>query len=669
MSPSSTPPSDDPPDACPREPSPHDVLSLIDSLKKEVSYDRIVYVKSHMEENSQELADVMKSLHMFATERMHSKTGSVDRRVDLLMKRQKDAIDMQNDLNTSDGDSDSSNQEEEHASAVLLGSSIAVKKAVQPIKLPAVERLPPYTTWIFLDRNQRMMEDQSVVGRRRIYYDQNGGEALIASDSEEEVIEEEEEKKLFVKSEDYILRMTIKEFGISDTVLDLLAHSFSRKPCDIKARYEDLVEEKSTGITEFGNIEGINLNLDKDLDAALDSFDNLFCRRCYVFDCKLHGCSQDLVFPVEKPLPCRFPDEEKGACGNNCYKLTLKPERVASAAGQANLEEKYDESETMISTKHAQQLLKASQSESGSPKARNISESSDSENHLLNGIPADCLSPRKIKLSGELGSSKRNCKRLIEHVPRAMGKKLKKLGASLSNSVSTATGSKDPCLNPCKENKDVSSSQRVKSTGARRSKRKESLTEECDNSCQVDDLCQQLSEVMSKQPPTNSNGIRKGEIAENNLIKLVLNDDKTWKQIEKDLYDKGLQIFGNNSCLISRNLMNGLKTCREVFQYMNHCEHKLSLQGGHGSPAEGSSKGDGGTMGKQVRRRSRFLRRKGKARRLKYSWKSAGYSSMKKRISEKDQPCRHYNPCGCKIACGKDCPCVISGTCCEKYCG
>lgn len=76
-----------------------------------------------------------------------------------------------------------------------------------------------------------------------------------------------------------------------------------------------------------------NSFLDKDLDAALDSFDNLFCRRCLVstvlvlsihfcavlfcyhvdnsvdffslffflwqvFDCRLHGCSQDLVFPV-----------------------------------------------------------------------------------------------------------------------------------------------------------------------------------------------------------------------------------------------------------------------------------------------------------------------------------------------------------------------------------
>lgn len=56
-------------------------------------------------------------------------------------------------------------------------------------------------------RNQRMTEDQSVVGRRRIYYDPEGGEALICSDSEEETVDEEEEKKEFAESEDHILRL------------------------------------------------------------------------------------------------------------------------------------------------------------------------------------------------------------------------------------------------------------------------------------------------------------------------------------------------------------------------------------------------------------------------------------------------------------------------------
>lgn len=73
---------------------------------------------------------------------------------DLLAKRQKDAIDMHNGISTSNGDDESSSSQEDGyaRSAILLGSSIAVKNAVRPIKLPEVEKLPPYTTWIFLDR-------------------------------------------------------------------------------------------------------------------------------------------------------------------------------------------------------------------------------------------------------------------------------------------------------------------------------------------------------------------------------------------------------------------------------------------------------------------------------------------------------------------------------------
>jgi histone-lysine N-methyltransferase EZH2 len=54
-------------------------------------------------------------------------------------------------------------------------------------------------------RNQRMADDQSVVGRRQIYYDQRGSEALICSDSEEELTEPEGEKHEFCEAEDRIL--------------------------------------------------------------------------------------------------------------------------------------------------------------------------------------------------------------------------------------------------------------------------------------------------------------------------------------------------------------------------------------------------------------------------------------------------------------------------------
>ncbi|KAG5535607.1 hypothetical protein RHGRI_023387 [Rhododendron griersonianum] len=189
-------------------PAPKELLSVIDSLKKQVATDRCLFIEKRMEENRLKLVDVSTHLFKLSLERRNDKVIGIDKSIDLLTKRQKDAIDMQNGIDITNGDMDSSSsQEDGHASsAILLGSSIAVKNAVRPIKLTEVKRLPPYTTWIFLDRNQRMTEDQSVVGRRRIYYDQNGGEALICSDSEEEIIEEEE-KKEFVDSEDYILRL------------------------------------------------------------------------------------------------------------------------------------------------------------------------------------------------------------------------------------------------------------------------------------------------------------------------------------------------------------------------------------------------------------------------------------------------------------------------------
>lgn len=71
-----------------------------------------------------------------------------------------------------------------------------------------------------------------------------------------------------------------------------------------------------------------------------------------------------------------------------------------------------------------------------------------------------------------------------------------------------------------------------------------------------------------------------------------------------------------------------------------------------------------------MRTKSRSFRRRGKARRLKYSWKSAGHPSVWKRIADgKNQSRKQYIPCGCQSTCGKQCSCLQNGTCCEKYCG
>ena len=119
--------------------------------------------------------------------------------------------------------------------------------------------------------------------------------------------------------------MTIQECGMSDAVLETLARCFDRAAGDIKAsflfiiihiisitfwpfglflfeftfslltintyspilqaRYEILNGEKTEGSLKkvsVPNAKVEDLYRDKDLDAALDSFDNLFCRRCLV---------------------------------------------------------------------------------------------------------------------------------------------------------------------------------------------------------------------------------------------------------------------------------------------------------------------------------------------------------------------------------------------------
>lgn len=107
-------------------------------------------MQKRMDENKQKLVGVTNYLYKLSTER----TGQfVDacKSVDMLSKRQKDAFDMQNGIDVN-GNKDSLEENGHASKAVLLGSNVAVKNAVRPIKLLEVKRLPPYTTWIFLDR-------------------------------------------------------------------------------------------------------------------------------------------------------------------------------------------------------------------------------------------------------------------------------------------------------------------------------------------------------------------------------------------------------------------------------------------------------------------------------------------------------------------------------------
>ncbi|XP_051140320.1 histone-lysine N-methyltransferase CLF-like isoform X2 [Andrographis paniculata] len=647
-------------------PSVEEASALVKSLKKQVKSDRMNHISRRMKENSEKVLDVTRNFYKLSMERKNLKINCDDGTMDLLAKRQNDAFDLHDDLETSNGDDESSSSDEDGhpASAVLLGLTLTVKNAVCPIMLPEVKRLPPYTTWIFLDRNQRMTEDQSVLGRRQIYYDQDGGETLISSDSEDETGEEEEEKKEFAETEDYILRTTIKAMGLYDLTLGLLSKCFSRSPSEIRARYEDLIK-KDNAICHMdtGNAEGSeNPYLDKDLDAALDSFDNLFCRRCLVFDCRLHGCSQDLIFPAEKQLEWSSPDAEKEPCGPNCHRMLQVLESGGNAtmtSQQTNLEEKAAPGQMQ-----RRELV-------GVSFRHNPSEiASSSEIRLID----DVTSSEKNTSVGKSGGEKRSSKRVAENVLAGKNKMQKKSTMSDSDSVAgSGLSSKDMYTQGSSllQNVDMSS-QNATSKGSTKSQGKEAPLLDSDKSLQVESASVALNETAMNQPLASSNDtLKKDEVADETLVKQEVVDNTSWKPLEKALYEKGIQIFGRNSCLIARNLLSGLKSCSEVFKYMHQSE-KMSLDGDGMTLSNDCSKADGNEIvAGGPRRRSKFLRRrKGRARRLKYTWKSAGYQSYRKRISEKrDQPYPHYTPCRCQSACGKTCPCHVNRTCCEKYCG
>uniref|UniRef100_A0ACD6A3S9 Uncharacterized protein n=1 Tax=Avena sativa TaxID=4498 RepID=A0ACD6A3S9_AVESA len=659
------------------------VLCVIDSLKKKVTADRFTYIKNRIQENRIKLSTITQNTSNSSKIWQTNTSNGTDLVLSLLTSRQADALCLVHSLEVSPAEEDGVSSDEESSygtSTVMLGGNQAAKSAIRSIKLPEVPKLPPYTTWTFLDRNQRMSEDQSVLGRRRIYYDANCGEALICSDSEDEAIEDEDEKKEFKVSEDCLIRMTIQECGMSDVVLETLARCFGRAAGDIKTRYEILNGEKTE--SSFKKVSELNAKVgdvhrDKDLDAALDSYDNLFCRRCLVFDCKLHGCSQDLVFPTEKQPPWNSMDDGI-PCGIHCYKLASKPDATIAIDSDMHIDVKEpthsaDDTRNQLDSNKKKQgssgrKAKFQQSE-GSSIQRVASESSDSEVHPRSNKSlqhSSCQS--KFKISARGGIKKNTYRRIAERILMSVKKGQREVAPSDSNSggcpwprdmklrSGTRSGHKDSV---------ASSQQNSPNTRSSRKKDAPQIEKNKKNSALAEDRNDSTEETNNEHLATDVHDSSRMEDVDEN-IRRQEDNCRSWKVIEQGLLVKGLEIFGRNSCLIARNLLGGMKTCSDVFQYLHYIENSSAS----GTLSSVDSLVRGYIKGQELRVRSRFYRRRGRVRRLKYTWKSAGYHFIRKRITEKkDQPCRQYNPCGCQSACGKQCPCLINGTCCEKYCG
>ncbi|XP_010422656.1 PREDICTED: histone-lysine N-methyltransferase EZA1 isoform X2 [Camelina sativa] len=512
------------------------------------------------------------------------------------------------------------------------------------VKLPIAERIPPYTTWIFLDRNQRMAEDQSVVGRRQIYYEHHGGETLICSDSEEEP-EPEEEKREYSEGEDSVIWSIGQEYGMGEKVQDALCQFLSVDASDILERYDELKLKNVENVKGFSNSGfKLGISLEKGLGAALDSFDNLFCRRCLVFDCRLHGCSQPLISASEKQPYWSDYEGDRIPCSKNCYIQAVREVPGASSNFVSNTEEKASEKEGSKAVS-SDDLHDATGGVNLQVEKRDIdtmnldSSSGVAHGHGIRGkreVP-------NLEDSNDLYSSS--------------NKKQKTAASDTNISFVNPFPSLDQAFDSTKSDQggtlDTNKVDRDSGTDAK-------VAEPI-----PDNLVHDGGSSVCQPDHVSGNGaITIGEKSETSQ------PSTEWKPIEKDLYLKGVEIFGRNSCLIARNLLSGLKTCLDVSSYMRENEVSCFRRSGTPNLLLDDGRTDPGNDDDEVPPRTRLFRRKGKTRKLKYSTKSAGHPSVWKRIAGgKNQSCKQYTPCGCVSMCGKDCPCLTNETCCEKYCG
>ncbi|XP_042516124.1 histone-lysine N-methyltransferase EZA1 isoform X2 [Macadamia integrifolia] len=597
------------------------ISAWISQLKKQIQASRVASIKEKLERNGKDLQHHTSQLQQSAMSKQEQ-NGSKN----MLTFRIGSPLYKFNGSVHGSGEKDYINSHE------VLSPTV--------IKVPYIEKIPPYTTWIFLDKNQRMAEDQSVVGRRQIYYDQYGSEALICSDSEEEIAEPEEEKHEFSEGEDQILWKVIQEYGLNREVLNIVSEFIGATASEIQERYNTLIEqhpEKQPEKLEASaeRVSERNIFLGKSLTAALDSFDNLFCRRCLVFDCRLHGCSQSLVVPSEKQPNWCETEENGRPCSNQCFLQVMEGGRDVLQKSDTSTIPGNNSRGVIADGRCSYRKRAADDSPEVSIEALNI-----------NTSVVDISSYEDMGSDEFQGSAIKKQKKILDSDGVSVGSE--DLPVDLASSANIMCSVSEVFLSN-EHQKTNESSQHT------------CIVTSDENNEGIEHPTNSTIEMPIKQSSNSRKGQSDGALS-----------GCEWKPIEKELYLKGIEIFGKNSCLIARNLLPGLKTCMEVFTYMAHDGAAISL-GSDVQPnacLEDNGKADTEYMEQEVPTRSRLFRRRGRARKLKYTWKSVGHPSIRKRIADgKNQSCKQYTPCACQPLCGKQCPCLHNGTCCEKYCG
>lgn len=244
---------------------------------------------------------------------------------------------------------------------------------------------------------------------------------------------------------------------------------------------------------------------------------------------------------------CQVLKSERIAVGSSPVKVNIE-EKSVSSSDCAGAETSSRKKSSVLS---ARRRVKSYQSESASSNAKNISESSDSEvGPKPDSTATHRSSPSKTKVVGKYGIRKRNSKRVAERVLVYMQKRQKKMAAFDSDStVSGVPPPSDMKLRSYsrRENEDANSSSHtnVKCPNSGRTRKKG--VQDSRNLVQGEVANVLSSEMITDPPVTSSNDtFRKEEYVDENMCKRELSDDKSWKAVEKGLFDKGVEIFGRN---------------------------------------------------------------------------------------------------------------------------
>ncbi|KAL5135806.1 Histone-lysine N-methyltransferase EZ3 [Glycine soja] len=382
------------------------------------------------------------------------------------------------------------------------------------IRIPKKEKIPPYTSWVYVVRNERMAKDQTVLGKYQMYYDKNRGEMMICSDSEEEMVNPKDVKHDFTEAEDQILWTTLAEYGSTEEIFSIVKEIVKTTDSQIQERYEILNKKNMRSPSQNfedchcrGCQNHLGICLEENLNVILEPFDNFFCRRCLIFDCSVHGIYQPLIYHSEKQSIWSELEGDKKPCSKQCY-IMLKDVNILSK----NTSQRYFR-DKIITPMEEDPTLPHDEPQDSSKRLRTPNDiiteidlrymelnldANDEENHTTYGA--------SLKSLNEHSSGKSTVFYNYSHDEQGKG---------------VMDGEKD-------------------------------LTNEIEFN--------QLSisrEVQAYEMTNESN----------------------WRPLERDLYLKGVEMFGKNSCLIAFNLLHGLKTCIEVTKYMSACDETIT----HGS--------------------------------------------------------------------------------------